>query len=120
MTWCDAMNDKEFGVLIKNARKKKGWSQEVLADESGISPQALSSIETGGSSPKLSTVVQLVRVLGLKTDNFIPTADQGELEQNRADLIVQISALADNLDVHGLSIMLEQAKVIRPYFKARK
>lgn len=114
------MDDRQFGEFIRNGRKKKGWSQERLANEAQISPQALSAIETGKSSPTLATVVNLVRTLGLTMENFIPKADQDDLEQNRADLIVQISALADNLDVHGLSIMLEQAKVIRPYFKARK
>lgn len=114
------MDDRQFGEFVRNGRKNKGWSQERLANEAEISPQALSAIETGKSSPTLSTVVNLVRTLGLTMENFIPKADQDDTEKSRADLILKISALADNLDVHGLSIMLEQAKVIRPYFKTRK
>lgn len=114
------MDDRHFGEMVRNVRKVRGWSQEKLAAETGLSTQAISNIERGQSSPTLATVVTIARTLGMTLENFIPVPQEEDVEQSRADLVVQISALVSELDAHGLSILLDQAKVIRPYFKKRR
>jgi len=39
--------------LIRNERKKAGWSQAELADQLGVSRQTVNAIETGKYDPSL-------------------------------------------------------------------
>lgn len=53
-------------------RKKKGWSQEKLAAESGISYNTIIKIERGGiGNPKIGTVIKLSETLEVSTDKLI-------------------------------------------------
>jgi len=57
--------------LIK-LRKQKGWSQEKLAVESGISYNTIIKIERGGiKNPKIGTVINLAKALGIKIDDLV-------------------------------------------------
>lgn len=57
--------------LVK-LRKQKGWTQEKLARESGISYNTLIKIERGGiDNPKIETVIKLADALKISIDNLI-------------------------------------------------
>ena len=57
---------------LKKLRKQKGWSQEKLARESGISYQTLIKIEQGRiKNPKLETLIKLANALNVSLDNLI-------------------------------------------------
>jgi len=60
---------------IKNLRKyraKKGWTQEKLAQEAGISYNTLIKIERGGiKNPKIETIIKLSKALGITLDDLV-------------------------------------------------
>lgn len=57
---------------LKKLRKQKGWSQEKLAREAGISYQTLIKIEQGRiKNPKLETLIKLAKALGVSIDKLI-------------------------------------------------
>lgn len=57
---------------LKKLRNKKGWSQEKLAREAGISYQTLIKIEQGRiQNPKLETLIKLAKVLGVSLDELV-------------------------------------------------
>lgn len=62
-------------MYLKNLvkfRKQKGWSQEKLAVESGISYNTIIKIERGGiKNPKIETVMKLAKALNVKIENLI-------------------------------------------------
>jgi len=62
-------------MFLKNLvklRKDKGWSQEKLAVESGISYNTIIKIERGGiKNPKIETVMKLAKALNAKIDNLM-------------------------------------------------
>ena len=62
------MND--IGKRIKELRKKKDMTQERLAEYLNVSYQAISKWETGASSPDLSMIVPLARLLSVSTDEL--------------------------------------------------
>lgn len=62
-------------MYLKNLvklRKQKGWTQEKLAVESGISYNTIIKIERGGiENPKIETVIKLADALGISIDKLV-------------------------------------------------
>lgn len=62
-------------MYLKNLvkfRKQKGWSQEKLAVESGISYNTIIKIERGGiENPKIETVIKFADALGVSIDKLV-------------------------------------------------
>ena len=56
---------------IMNLRKQKGWSQEQLAEQLGVSRQAVSKWESGISIPDLDKVVNMSTLFGVCTDYLL-------------------------------------------------
>ncbi|MCG2700239.1 helix-turn-helix transcriptional regulator [Candidatus Parcubacteria bacterium] len=57
---------------LKKYRTKKGWSQEKLAREAGISYNTLIKIERGGiKNPKIETIIKLAKALGISIDDLV-------------------------------------------------
>jgi transcriptional regulator with XRE-family HTH domain len=48
---------------LKEARKKRGWSQRDLARRLGIAQRHISGIESGKIVPRYDTLLELVRML---------------------------------------------------------
>jgi len=57
---------------LKKLRNKKGWSQERLAREAGISYHTLIKIEQDRiKNPKLETLIKLSKALGVSLDKLV-------------------------------------------------
>lgn len=57
---------------LSKIRKEKGWSQEKLAVESGISYNTIIKIERGGiKNPKIETVIKMAKALGISLDELV-------------------------------------------------
>ena len=57
---------------LKQLRKKKGWTQEKLAQESGISFHTLIKIERGDiKGPRLVTLIKIAKALNLSIDDLL-------------------------------------------------
>jgi DNA-binding XRE family transcriptional regulator/quercetin dioxygenase-like cupin family protein len=61
---------------LRAERERRGLSVRGLAAEIGISPSALSQIETGRSRPSVSTLYAIVSALGLSFDGLFAAAPQ--------------------------------------------
>lgn len=56
----------QFGVRLTVLRKKKGWSQEVLALESGLARSYVGGVERGQRNISLINICKLAETLGLE------------------------------------------------------
>lgn len=56
---------------ITELRKKNGWSQEELADQLGVSRQAVSKWESTSTIPDLDRIVAMSRLFGVSTDYLL-------------------------------------------------
>ena len=54
-------------------RKRKGWSQEELADKLDISRQSVSKWELGASIPDLDKIIKLSELFDVTTD-YLPVS----------------------------------------------
>ena len=56
----------KLGEQIKQIRKKKGLSQKQLAEQLGISTNAMCSIEKGYAWPSCETMSKICRMLNVE------------------------------------------------------
>lgn len=61
----------KIGRNIFYFRKEKGLTQAQLAEQLGISVQAVSKWERGFSCPDLSLIEPLVRIFGITSDQLL-------------------------------------------------
>ena len=54
-----------LGENIRNARRRKGLTQEQLAELCDKKPSYITSVETSGRTPKISTLKQISEALGV-------------------------------------------------------
>ena len=59
-----------FGKKLKELRECRGWTQEELAQETGISRVSLARMETDVQVPSWPTVLALAKALGVGCDAF--------------------------------------------------
>lgn len=63
---------------IMTLRKKKGWSQEELADKLDISRQSVSKWESGTSVPEIDKIIMLSQLFGVSTDYLLKEETEEE------------------------------------------
>jgi transcriptional regulator with XRE-family HTH domain len=56
---------KLVGENVRALRIAKGWTQEQLQDESGLSQQYISGLEKGRRNPTVLTLFELGQALGV-------------------------------------------------------
>jgi putative transcriptional regulator len=56
--------------LLKNWREKKGWTQEKLAEESGVTRQTIISIEKGKYVPSLELALRFAEIFKCKVEEL--------------------------------------------------
>lgn len=63
---------REFGSRVRAARNKRGWSQEELADRTGMDRTYIGGIERGERNVALLNVNKLAVALGEGFNGFLP------------------------------------------------
>jgi transcriptional regulator with XRE-family HTH domain len=63
-----------FGKAVRQARQKKGWSQEELAYRANLHRTYVGSIERGERNVALENIVALADVLGMKAFELLRRA----------------------------------------------
>ena len=77
----------DFGQRLTDARKKKGISQESLAEAVGVSRQAVSKWETGESKPDVNNLIAICNTLDLNVEYLclgkVPASERVFDKKNR-------------------------------------
>ena len=64
-------SEKTIGERIRDQRLKKGFTQDYLANELHVSPQAISKWETGQTTPDITLLMPLSRVLEISVNELL-------------------------------------------------
>ena len=76
-----------IGDNIRTARKRKGFTQEELANQIGVTPQAVSRWESGSGMPDITMIVPVAQVLSVSADMLFGL----DSEENNVQLLQQIT-----------------------------
>ncbi len=67
-----------LGARIRHARKARGWSQEVLALESGLHRTYIGSTERGERNISVTNLRRIAHALGVAVAQLLPDRDGDE------------------------------------------
>ena len=98
---------KEIGMRIKSLREKRGFSQEQLATELGLSRPVITKIEGGKKAITSLELRQVADVLGVTTDELTGPVDEEET------LVVRFRTRHNNDD----PVLIESVEKIDQIFK---
>lgn len=62
---------EQFAEALKSARKKKGFSQEFLAEKTGLHRTYISDLECGRRNPSLTTLLKIAHALTLTVSDLL-------------------------------------------------
>ena len=82
---------KEIGKKIKELRKKKGLSQEELAESSQVNLRTIQRIENNESEPRGKTLNLICEVLGINVEDIL---DYGLKTDKNYLIIFHLSVIA--------------------------
>ena len=78
------MKDNELANRLIELRKRKGFSQEFLAEDSGISLRTIQRIEKGETQPRGDTLQRIAKGFGVTSEELI----DWKLEKNSSYLVL--------------------------------
>jgi transcriptional regulator with XRE-family HTH domain len=64
--------------LIREARKRVGWTQTRLAEAAGTTQSAIARLESGRTAPSFDDVIRLLRVMGMDLDFMLVERDDSD------------------------------------------
>ena len=91
---------------VKEIRRRKGWSQKDLAEESGVGQDTISGIESGRHEPRPSTLRKLADALDVEVADFFREPAVPLVEAPRE--AGRLSAIDVALDAARRQIVLEK------------
>ena len=71
----------EIGTKIKNLRLERNITQEALAEDLGVTPQAVSKWERGVASPDISLLPELSVFFGVRIDDLFELSNKERMER---------------------------------------
>jgi transcriptional regulator with XRE-family HTH domain len=79
---------------VKEIRRRKGWSQKDLAEESGVGQDTISGIESGRHEPRPSTLRKLADALDVEVADFFrePAVPLAEAPGEAGPAVVAVGA----------------------------
>ncbi len=72
-------NSMITGRIIRDLRRKRGWSQEVLSGLAGIARSHLSEIETGDKNANVDTLWRVADALGVRMSELMRMVEEETL-----------------------------------------
>ena len=75
-----------FGMLLKRKRKEKKFSQQYLANKSGLNRTYISLMERGLKTPSLSTIFKLSSTLEIEASTLIQELER-DLSANNVNIV---------------------------------
>lgn len=84
-----------IGKAIKEARLKRGWTREQLAQEVDLAPRYIMSIENKGQHPSFQVFATLMTLFNISVDQFLFSDNENEKSTRRRQLDAELDGLTE-------------------------
>ena len=105
-----------IGNRIREIRKSKKWTQEILAEKSGIEPSNISHIERAATKLSLQTLVSIANALEVSADDLL----YGNLEKSSHVSAKIINELLSDCTPDELVSLAEVLKTTKTVLRTKK
>lgn len=107
-----------FGIQLRSIRKRRGLTQERLAELIDRSVDAVSNMERGISLPGYETLRRLAEKLSVPLTELAEAMEAAPVDDpERVDLLTRLSGLARELDTRNLQIAVEHLEALLRHAK---
>ena len=96
--------------LVREARRRVGWTQARLAEAAGTTQSAIARLESGRTSPAFDDVLRYLRLMGLDLDLMLVERDDSDWAQAQRTLALSTE---QRYDFHDR--FREQVSLIRDH-----
>lgn len=110
------LNYRLVGERLRAIRKKRGYTQEQLAEMASISPQHCSGIETGGAKVSLPALIQLCNALEATPDEILLDSVPAAAKPG---LLREVEAVFADCSADEIYLMLAQAKSLKEALRVK-
>lgn len=83
----------DLGKIIKDYRKKKGYTQFEMAEKIGVSEFYISALETGSRKPGRETLIKLSNEMDMPIEKLLELKTERSMMIAADDLYKKISSL---------------------------
>lgn len=97
--------DKIFGKILRDFRKKSGFTQEQLSEELGISLKYISLIENGNNGVKTQTLIKYMNILGITPNTLYKEFLTNSKVKKNIELSEKLDSLSDEKKMFVSSIV---------------
>ena len=100
---------KNIGLILKNARENKGFTQKQVMNLTNINSKSLSGYENNVAEPDLSTFAKLLDLYGLSADDVleIKTQDNSSSSINNELNLISLYRSLDTLHQEDILLILK-------------
>ena len=106
---------ESFGTRLAELRKERNLTQNDIADQLNLSPQAVSRWENDLTSPDIDTLVSLAEILNITTDELLGKKKTGTLylpSEERKDINnMMLKVVCDTADGDRIRANLPMAAI---------
>jgi len=82
---------RQVGESIRAFRKARGWSQEILGEQSGLSHKFLGEVERGSVNPSLDSLESIAKALDVEVARLLLRDDM--IIMSESDVTASLEAL---------------------------
>ena len=100
-----------LGKNIKKYRQRKGWKQEKLGEESGLSVTSISSYETGKTVPKADNLEKIAVALDCTTADLMRNPEDKESRAYKELAIAALDRMPKEQREAMLALLINTAKM---------
>lgn len=117
-----------LGNRIREYRKKRGFSQEILAEKSGVSTNTISRIEGGQMAMSVGILQKIVKALGVDANTLLGVSTEvnetkiwvsafssrvQELKENEQEILKHtMNALIESMEKNRLKISTDKSSQV--------
>ena len=117
-----------LGNRIRECRKERGFSQEILAEKSGVSTNTISRIEGGQMAMSVGILQKIVKTLGVDANTLLGVSTEvnetkiwvsafssrvQELKENEQEILKHtMNALIESMEKNRLKISTDKSSQV--------